>query len=238
MGFSISIAVCDDEPPFLNMLLNHLDDYNWGYAEATIDTYSSGASIIREVESGKKYDIVFIDIELRDSMGYDVGISLKALLPETLLIYVSSYSKYTVDLLKAEPFYYLKKPVFPVELYMALDRGVARLRYIKNDYVYTYRSKGVEHIVNLQEVLFFSSEHRIINIHKVDKISNYYGRLDKTQKEISEICNFFLRPNKSFLVNSHRIDDITRTRLVVAGDEISISDKYKHDFFLAYGALI
>lgn len=241
MGISISIAICDDQPEFIDNLNVLLDAFDWTAARRLCtDCFTSSSELLSSVHTNaKKYDIVFLDIELKDALGFNVGTAIKSLLPDTLLIYVSSYTKYATDLLKAEPFYFLQKPVLAHELHTVLRRGIERIRLRKRDYVYTYTADGIECGINLLDVVYMKSEHRVIYLHTTlnEGIIRYYEKLDNVEREISKICNFYLRPNKSVLINAHFIDTINRKQIVIGNNEFPITDNYRSDFFFNFAQI-
>ena len=236
---TIKIAICDDELPFINNLKSLLASYDWQHIEISVASFSSGEELLKTVNSGTNYDIIFLDIELSEKfMGYDIGTKLKSYIPDTLLFYVSSYTKYTMNIITAEPFYFIHKPIFSAELYRALDRCVHRIRYLKKDYIYTYVSGNNKYNLHLYNIKYFMSERRIINAHSTNNTIQFYGKLDIVQKEIEDICNFFLRANKSCLVNANYITNATRTKVDLDDIEISVTDTYKHDFFIRYAKFL
>ena len=231
----VSIAICDDQEYFRDQICELLDCYDWGCTtRLSTDTYANGEDLIDEIQAGKHYDIVFLDVLLKKSMGFDVGIMLKALLPDILLVYITSYTKYSVNILKAEPFYFIEKPVCSHMLYHVLERCIERIRFLRRDYIYSCAINGAEHKIDLLNVLYFESSLRVVKLHTYSDVMQFYGKLDKVEKDISIICNFFLRPNKSYLINSHYIDSICRKHVVIKGLEISITDNYRSKFFANY----
>ena len=234
----ITISICDDNEEFVVDMMKLLNKYEWT-DEKTIDTFTSGTKLVESVKYGKSYDIVFLDIELSEKyMGYDIGTMMKKHLPDVLLFYVSSYTKYSTALVNAEPFYFLQKPVFPYDLYRGIERAIERIRYIKNDFTYTYKIEGIKQKISLQNVLYFESIHRFINAYTHKNTIKFYQKLDVVQKEIEGTCNFFLRANKSCLVNANYITNVSRTKIHLDGIEISVTDTYKHDFFIKYAIFL
>lgn len=212
-----------------------LDCYDWGLVtRLSTGIYENGKDLIKDVQAGRNYDIAFLDVQLKKTMGYDVGVMLKEFLPDILLVYVTSHTKYFLNILKAEPFYYIEKPIFSHMLYDVLDRCIERIRFLRRDYIYPCVINGHEHRIDLLDVPYIESELRVIKLHTFSDIIQFYGKLDRVQNDISSICNFFLRPNKSFLVNSHCIDSVCRKQVIVRGKEISITDTYRSEFFYNY----
>lgn len=72
----INIAVVDDEPAFLDTLINKIADYFNSLEEKySIDKYSNGYSIL---ENYKKYHLIFLDIEMPLIDGITIAENFKA----------------------------------------------------------------------------------------------------------------------------------------------------------------
>lgn len=72
----INIAVVDDEPAFLDTLINKIADYFNSLEEKySIDKYSNGYSIL---ENYKKHHLIFLDIEMPLIDGITIAENFKA----------------------------------------------------------------------------------------------------------------------------------------------------------------
>ena len=62
----IKIAICDDEELFRSEMEKFVSVYgNESDTEIEIDTYESASQMVKEIhDSGKRYDILFTDIEM------------------------------------------------------------------------------------------------------------------------------------------------------------------------------
>jgi len=70
----------------------------------------------------------------------------------------------------------------------------------------------------------------VINIHHKNGIGRFYHKLDNVEQEVSEICDFFVRCNKGFLVNMMYIKHFSPHMIEMTdGKIIAISKKYKEN---------
>lgn len=227
----IQIVICDDQKysvKSIEILLKKcefLKDYQY-----QIYTFTSSISMFEFAKKTNiKFDIAFLDIELgKSTLGTDVGTQLKTINPDTLLIYVSGYDCYYKDLVKAEPFYFIDKPVDSEKLKQPMENAINRLLHLNQDYSYRFKFNGITFKTDLKDVICFESQHRIIQIHhaKGDN-AQFYNKLDNVEAEIEKICPYFVRVNKSFYVNTNYISNISTTHICVDGIALKISPKYK-----------
>ncbi len=227
---NINIGVCDDDEIFCRSMKDKIRSKNWGNNTITTHGYTSGKLLIERIKNGTRYDVIFMDIEFKDDyLGMDTAMIIKMVIPSVLIIYMSNHDSYFQDLVRAEPFYFLKKPIDDVELEKTIDLILKRLHYIHESYMYSYRFNAITNTINLNEVRYFESQHRIIVIHtKNGSTFQFYKKLDELEKEILEISPYFLRANKSFLVNLKYVNSCSSNMIAIIDDdiEINITDKY------------
>lgn len=83
---------------------------------AEADSVEDGVAAIQK----HKPDIVFLDIELNDGLGFDVLSNVAA---NFNVIFITAHSHYAMQAIKASALDYLLKPVSPAELSEAIDKA-------------------------------------------------------------------------------------------------------------------
>lgn len=228
----INVAVCDDEKTFREMLYNELSKIVMKNINFKIDLFESSKKLVNKIQSNHTYHIAFIDINLREnSLGTNVGVFIKQIDPEILLIYMSSYDKYFEDLAYAEPFAFLSKPITSEKLTETLNSALMRINYLQSHYLYRYKSKGVVNTINLKDVMYFESRHRIVIIYMKNQTTlTFYSKLDDVDQEVRKICPFFLRVSKSFFINNNYIKHCTKQKVCLIDNTlIKVTQKYKNE---------
>lgn len=226
---NLQIAICDDNKFECETLYNNLLKIN-ALQTSNIDVFTDSNEFINKFKE-YKYDIVFMDVELEnDKSGLQVALEAKLFNPSCLLIYISSHDKYYTQMVKADPFYFLHKPITEQQLFHAVNLALKRIYLTKNFFTYVYKFNGVDYKLNLHDVLYFESIHRVIRAHlKNNTYVEFYEKLDVLEKNIDIIYPYFLRASKSYLVNFHFCN---RQKDVVLINDISIkiTVKYKKEF--------
>lgn len=222
----MKIAICDDDIISCKWFRKIIREYS---TEAEISIFTSGTELMESVSSTGGFDIVFLDIEIGDESGIDIGKKLKEYNSRIILIFISGFFTYFRDMTECEPFAFIEKPVMKEEVFKTLDRAFRRLDKIKNR-VFSFEYKGERYNINLDEVLYFESQLRLIIIHIVDRELQFYGKLDDVQKEIEDVTDLFVRVNKSCYVNFKKIEKYTKTNVKIGSEKIPISRKYVSEF--------
>ena len=228
----IKISVCDDNIAVTQLLQELLfTKIKWNNNNIIVDKFNNGRNLLEMIRNGKSYDIIFLDIDLKDDyLGTDTGRFIKIISPNTLIIYMSAYDNYYSKIVHAEPFDFISKPFTIIQLQAVIDKAVRRLQFQYEEYVYKYNVNRLQNIIDLKQVLYFESQYRVINIHHKNGIGRFYHKLDNVEQEVSEICDFFVRCNKGFLVNMMYIKHFSPHMIEMTdGKIIAISKKYKEN---------
>ncbi len=223
----IKIAICDDMEIYIQTFKKMIEEYPWK-EEYEVHGFMKAKELIKSVCEGREYNILIMDILLDETeyKGTDAARIIKRLYPETLIIYISDYDVYYKDMVHAEPFDFFKKQPDVAGFHKIIDRALKRLKV----YNYSYSFNNETYMINLQEVKYMYSMHRKVYIRLKDGGEAYfYSKLDDVEKEVNELCMFFGRPNKSYLVNMNYMRSYSYEYITI-DVKIKISRKYKNDF--------
>ena len=100
--------------------------------------------------------------------------------------------------------------------------------YRIGEYPFKYKFSGKEYTVDLNDIVYFESRHKIIRgYNEQGAFIRFYGKLDELQKKVDDFI-FFLRVNKSHLVN-YNYCKIERDKVTVNQKQIQISRNYKKE---------
>ncbi len=186
-------------------------------------------------------DIVFLDMELTDGLGFDLLKKFDKLFFRVIII--SAYQEYAVKAFKFCAVDYLLKPVDPDELAKAVDEALSqaltdnqqeRLNALientrntsRNDKLLALKNSEGTFIVNTSEIIRCESDNNTTTFILAD---GNRVRVTRTLKEFDELLNGcgFLRCHQSHLVNQQHIDKISRfpTPLITLsnGDIVPVS---------------
>lgn len=121
MAGSVKIALCDDSKNDRDSIYKALTEYldrNDLYAQ--IDIYDSGEHFL----SGdtRQYDLVFLDIFMKDINGMETAKKLIAENKKTQIIFASTSTEYAAEAFSIEALHYLVKPINVEQLWRVLDK--------------------------------------------------------------------------------------------------------------------
>lgn len=118
-------AICDDEIKYINDIERHLNQY---FSEHGLSfnllKYDNGIDLLN---SDNNFDIVFLDIEMPDINGIELGKKLQNANPDLVLIYITAYNHYLDDALDLGVTRFFDKPINSKRFYKGLDKAIEKL---------------------------------------------------------------------------------------------------------------
>lgn len=234
----IKIAICDDEKYHLNLLENMLKNIlNKNNLEANIFKFSSSYEFLEfQKNSFIAFDLILLDILMDGLNGLDLAKEIRNLDLEVKILFISTSKDYILDGYDVHAYNYLLKPVSYFKLeYVILD-FIDNFNNLKNN-LFTVKNKQSIFRINLDNIIFFESKLRKINI----VFSNYseisfYDKLDNIEDAL--ISKNFIRCHKSYLVNLNYIKKIENSKIITLNNNIiPISRSYlkkTKDIFFEY----
>lgn len=203
----IKIAICDDDNTLCSHLEKLLEELLEEYSEKyEIEIFYTGTRLCTELES-QTYDIIFLDIEMPEINGIEVGKYIREQLHnETLQIaYISSLESYAMKLFEFRPINFLVKPLGKSDVKKILDKYF--LITNRNYNIFTY-SKNIDYYkVPLSKIMYFESSKRKIRLVATNFTDEFYGTTEEIYKKVKH--HSFLFIHKSVIVNYFFIKKIT-----------------------------
>lgn len=232
----MEIAICDDNELFIAGLKEQLQTLQMA---ENIITFSNLDTFFCSVEGGKRYDVVFMDIEWgKDVAGMDAAAELYRLSPDTRVIYVTGrvdrYSQH-IFLHRANMSGYLTKPV-DGELLKANLQKVADDLPLGDQPVLVLRQKGAPVSIPLREIYFIESSAHTVSVHTEDDTVTAYERLETIMHTLP---TGFFQCHKSYIVNMSRIRRFQASDILLKnGERIPVSRSKYNETKEAYFSYI
>ena len=149
----LDIAICDDDNSFAGGLEETLCRMEKTYGlKFEIDVYQDGCSLVKEVMSGKRYDIICMDIQMKEMDGVEAARQIRKLDRVVELIYVTSYDSYMKEVFEVTPSGFIVKPLDQKEFETTFCRVMRTV--IGQDAYYRFRYKKEEYKLLIRNILY------------------------------------------------------------------------------------
>ncbi len=224
------VIVCDDNKIVMEVMVTLLKKYESLY-DMEVVGFTTGHEVLEYCRLNK-CDIIYMDIEVGEENGMSIAKTLKIMNPQLLIIYISAYDNYYMDMVQAEPFRFIDKNIrdigeFEKKILDTLDLAMKRLR---SKDIFSYEVGKNQYNIELSKVFYFYSVAR--KIHIVGQMKGvpdcFYGRIDDLQDKLATTNDNFIRISKSYIINLRYSSMVIGKYQVRIGDKIlSITPKYR-----------
>ncbi len=225
------VLVCDDNAPYTAMLVKMLSKYTGVYG-VEVKGYQNGTDLM-EYCRHNKFDVVYMDVELKEENGMILARDLKKINPQSLIIYISDYDDYFAEMVNAEPFAFISKEYSITDLERKIEKTLkAAIKRIDPQDLWTFEFNKIEYSISLERVRCFRSVARKIHIDGdiAGAPTYFYGKLDDIEKEIMNIDDQYIRINKSCFVNMRWAGLLGNNQIRLGNKVIKVSRKCQKEF--------
>lgn len=229
IGIMIRIAICDDEEIVCsNLEKNIVNACVFLHIECEVDIYDSGEAIINKLSADNKYNLFFLDIEMKKINGIDVSNYIRNKLNDesAQIIFVSGKNGYDRQLFAFRPFAFVEKP-FDQDTIISTVEKYMRIYGNKND-LFHYKYGRDIYWAKMSNILYFKSNRRKIKIKCLTEEDEFYSSIEKVKEQVQG--QGFISPHKSYLVNYRFIRSFQPDVIVMTnGEKIPIAKAKRNE---------
>lgn len=222
----LQVAVCDDEVlECCNMARKIKNILVEMKVPCIIRQFQSGVELLRAVES---FDIIFLDIMMRDLDGLKTAQIFRRKAFDRILIFVSSSREYVFEAYDVEAFQYLLKPVDDRKLRRVLQRAVRKTERHSQEFIIVSRERQKRKLF-LDDIYYFEIRGRTVDVHGAEGVFTYYEQIGELENKLRD--KGFFRCHKSYLINLKHVDLYNRQEAILENGESVVIAKRRYDEF-------
>ena len=248
----IKVLAIDDEPLALQQLASYIKKIPYFELCGTM----ASAAEAREALENDTIDAIFIDINMPDLNGLDF---VRSLLAPPIVVFTTAYSEYALEGFKVNALHYLLKPFSMDEFRQAAEKVRRQVELIRGSHPAKAKADNADSAadenvpqatvdtdaiylktdykvvrVNMRDVRYVESMGSYLRFHLKDQTRPIMALL--TMKKIEEHLspNDFMRIHRSFIVNLHEIQEVSRSHVILDDNtSLPVGELYR-DTFTAY----
>lgn len=235
------IAICDDDQRDLSEFSSHILHY---CREREIDIDLKCFHGAQELlETITRFDIIFIDIYLKDANGLKIIEQVRQKISDTLVVFITSSREFAVDAFRVNALHYLVKPLSPSDLEGALERCFAMLQApgltAGGPKTLTVKiiKEPIPAVIRMHDLLYIEVFRKISVLHTKKSEFETYASLNSIYEQLDDS---FLRVQRSFIINMNAIEALTGEYVLLTGgvhipvsrkNRVSIKQQYQDFLF-------
>lgn len=216
----MKIAICDDD----EMLCHQLEEMilQLGKNEDVliqISVFFDGKSLWEYMKQGNRFDLMFLDIEMKQMNGIAVGQALRDSLgdEECRVVYISGMESYAMELFAVRPMDFVVKPVTQDKIKKIWD--LYGKLYQRDQRMFYYPVNGSVNYIAFHRIRYFQLYNRKVEIHTTNgETLIFYGKISDVREQTD--AGRFIQISRSELVNYNAIEEYRGDSVVLQGGEI------------------
>jgi len=216
----LKIAIVDDDKKFITIYRQIIANLFYEHhVVIEINGFLSGNDFVKSL-SVKKYDLVFMDIDMPEISGIDIAAELRKNNQQLDIIFVSAHPHFVFETIQFTPYRFIRKSKLKDETKEAVDSYCSKTN-IKFKMISLELQGGTMVSEKLNDIIqFFSVRHDIYYMLKNEADAKMMSRkYSLSQLEHLTKDDGFLRVHKSYLVNYRYIKSINAKSVVMLNDE-------------------
>lgn len=215
----IKVAICDDEAAICTQIERIVEKFSRQEAVAMdVELFLTGKELCRFIESEHSFDIIFLDIELNDINGVEVGKFIREKQNDQVvqIVYISAQTKYCMELFDIRPMNFLEKPIDEVKINKLLKLLLEL--YPGAGQIFLYRIGHADYKELIKNILYFESGNRTVRMVTQSGDAIFYSTLAKVQTQLAK--SDFIQIHKSYLVNYLHVIEVGTKEVKMSNQQI------------------
>ncbi|MEA3423922.1 MAG: LytTR family DNA-binding domain-containing protein [Bacillota bacterium] len=220
-----NIGICDDNYEIVAQIKEIIQKFaQKSNEEIATYLFYSGEDLYEFLYKRNQLDLIFLDIEMANLNGVDLGIKIRSEFKNEALqiVYISGKDCYAMDLFQTRPLNFLIKPLNSEKIVPLIEKVIelnARQCY------FSYKINRESFRIAVNEILYFESQGRRIRMLTLKNEVFFYEKLTYVSECVKE--HQFVLIHHSILVNYNKISRFLHDQVIMEnGDVLPISQKY------------
>ena len=196
----MKIAICDDEIYFAGKLREILMQYlEERHIDFEIELFSSGREFVELGVEMLQYQIIFLDINMKQMDGIETAKNVRAYTEESFVIFVTAYIDYSLEGYQVVASRYILKNNlnFREQIYECMDAITKKMKCFLTRKIFRFQEG--EKKIRIENILYIESCKHYLRIKHINGECEMRGKISNLEKWMSNYG--FVQTHRSYLVN-------------------------------------
>lgn len=232
----VKAAVCDDEWTFCEEIIRLLKR-NFGDTIDYIEDFSCGEELIKSIEDGNNYQLIFLDQQMKELNGISTANEIRkhGAHGDAIIFFITAFECELISAINVHPFAYIYKPLKEQEFVDAVSKALEHVETRKK--FLSIKRKDGDIMLDPMKIYYVQAKgHKcIIRYDGEDLIANM--SLSNLKKMLEENSKLFVQVHRSYIINFKYFEGIVGKTdiLKMKGNvKIPLGKNYIGDFMNKY----
>lgn len=213
------IAICDDEQNQIEYITSIVTSWSAHAGHScVIRTFASAEAFLFEYEEDKAYDILLLDVEMKNMNGIALAKRIRRDNNRAEIIFITSHFEFVGEGYEVDALHYLIKPISAEKLTQVLTKAAEKISVEPPSVVISCEGETVK--LYEADIRYVESFLHYIVIHTQDKEYKIKENMSVFENRVSDD---FYRIHRSYLVSLKHITRISRTSVNIGNTELPLS---------------
>lgn len=203
---------------------------NYGVKSGLSITIETTCNPEHVLEHHLEYDLLFLDIEVHEHSGIELGMKIRSNNKDCIIVLCSSFSKYLVDGYKVQAQRYMLKPIDVLVFETEMD---SLLKNVLKDNKSFFDPKISNHKIFYKDIHYIE----FINRKSIIYLNNHeiYETIYPLKYWLEQVESLdFVQCHRSFVINMNYIASYKKDIQLTSNTILPISRHYKEPFITTY----
>lgn len=220
------IAICDDETFFTESLKTYIED-KYNSLDLLIELFGSGESLLQHYHGqASVFDIVFLDIEMKQIDGFQTAKAIQKIAPDTIIVFVTSHAELACEGYEVSAFRFITKPVDKRKLVRAIESAINQLGQTKTIHI---RNETEEFKIKLADIVYIEAQDQQVAVYT--ETDHYLQRCSLSDYARNLRPEGFVLVHRSYLVNIRYIKGFNKQVVILENGKTIPLSRLRHKEF-------
>jgi len=223
-----NIAIIDDEHIALDMITDNLKRiFLKKNLTVEIKCFDSIKNIENSLNTGSRFDIFFLDIDLKDGDGIIFSKKIRKLYPDSFIIFISNKENQVFEAFKSKAFRFIRKTYFQTDILEAIDSLIDCYHEFHFSKTISFNIKNKIYQYQINDIVYIESKNQNIMIMESNnRLTTIRYKISDAEKLLND--KGFIRIHKGYLVNCFYIFCIHKNEVVLDNNLTLPLSKYRY----------
>lgn len=226
----MKISICEDESLFSSFLKREIDKFFKPKSlSIKTDIFADGNELLAVYQQGDKYDVIFMDIGLKESDGMKIAARIREFDKKAVLIFVTSFDNRAIEGYDVNAFGYIVKSTLKKRLPELLERLWSELT---KERALMVSESGVLNLLFIEDIMAVESSGRKAVVHTYNEIYTVSENISGFSEKLP--ADLFIECHKSVFVNITKVKRIDANNITLEnGKNFPVSRRNRKMVILA-----